>query len=292
MSRASNRLKGCAGDDVLNENRERREHMDMNLTPIDERDDEEFEETPLPFQPVPVQDGKPVTIAAQGLSKYFTHKGEVIKAVDDVSFTFTEGQFVSIIGPSGSGKSTLLYVLGGLEQATGGELLVDGVDVRGLSEQQEHHFRRARLGFVFQSFYLLPTLTALENVMLPVQLAGGQSSAQIRERARALLLEAGINEDWQSHRPGKLSSGQQQRVAIARALANDPRVILADEPTGNLDYGNSKRIVELLKKLSGQGKTVIVVTHDRSIAKVADVRLEMVDGKLRPMPKYVGSTDP
>jgi ABC-type lipoprotein export system ATPase subunit len=264
--------------------------MDMNLTPVDERDDEEFEETPLPFQPVSVQDGKPVTVVAQGLSKYFVHHGGVIKAVDEVSFTFTEQQFVTIMGPSGSGKSTLLYVLGGLDQATSGELLVDGVDVRHLSEQQEHQFRRAKMGFVLQSFYLLPTLTALENVMLPMQLAGGQSSAQLRERARALLLEAGINEDRHSHRPGKLSSGQQQRVAIARALANDPRVILADEPTGNLDYRNSKRIVELLKKLSEQGKTVIVVTHDRSIAREADVRLEMEDGRIRSMGNYVAPT--
>jgi ABC-type lipoprotein export system ATPase subunit len=264
--------------------------MDTDLTPVDERDDEEFEETPLPFQPVSVQDGKPVTIVAQGLSKYFTHHGSVIKAVDEVSFTFTEKQFVTIMGPSGSGKSTLLYVLGGLDQATGGELLVDGVDVRHLSEQQEYQFRRARMGFVFQSFYLLPNLTAQENVMLPMQLAGGQSSAQLRERARARLLEAGINEDRQSHRPGKLSSGQQQRVAIARALANDPRVILADEPTGNLDYRNSKRIIELLKKLSEQGKTVIVVTHDRSIAREADVRLEMEDGRIRSMGNYVAPT--
>jgi ABC-type lipoprotein export system ATPase subunit len=184
----------------------------------------------------------------------------------------------------------LLYVLGGLDQATSGELLVDGVDVRHLSEQQEYQFRRARMGFVFQSFYLLPNLTALENVMLPMQLAGGQSSAQLRERARALLLEAGINEDRQSHRPGKLSSGQQQRVAIARALANDPRVILADEPTGNLDSFNGKRIIELLKKLSEQGKTVIVVTHDRSIAREADVRLEMEDGRIRSMGNYVAPT--
>jgi ABC-type lipoprotein export system ATPase subunit len=192
--------------------------MDTDLTPVDERDDEEFEETPLPFQPVSVQDGKPVTIVAQGLSKYFTHKGEIIKAVDGVNFTFTEGQFVTIIGPSGSGKSTLLYVLGGLDQATSGELLVDGVDVRHLSEQQEHQFRRA--------------------------------------------------------------------------LANDPRVILADEPTGNLDTFNGKRIVELLKKLSEQGKTVIVVTHDRSIAREADVRLEMEDGRIRGMGNYVAPTRP
>src|SRR5260221_328417 len=254
--------------------------MDTDLTPVDERDDEEFEETPLPFQPVSVQDGKPVTIVAQGLSKYFTHKGEIIKAVDGRTLTFTEGQLGSIIGPSGSGKSTLLYVLGGLDQATSGELLVDGVDVRHLSEQQEHQFRRAKMGFVFQSFYLLPTLTALENVMLPMQLAGGQSPAQLRERARALLLEAGINEDRHSHRPGKLSGGQQQRVAIARALANDPRVILADEPTGNLDSQTGKLIIELLKQLAEQGKTVIVVTHDANIAEVANMCIEMQDGRI------------
>src|SRR5258707_5050014 len=195
--------------------------MDTDLTTVDEPDAEEPEETPLPFQPVSVQDGKPVTIVAQGLSKYFTHHGSVIKAVDEVSFTFTEQQFVTIMGPSGSGKSTLLYVLGGLDQATSGELLVDGVDVRHLSEQQEHQFRRARMGFVFQSFYLLPTLTALENVMLPMRLAGGQSSAQLRERARALLLEARVNEKRQSPRPGKLSGGEPQRVGIAAALGND-----------------------------------------------------------------------
>jgi len=266
--------------------------MDTDLTPVDERDDEEFEETPLPFQPVSVQDGKPVTIVAQGLSKYFTHKGEIIKAVDGVSFTFTEGQFVSIIGPSGSGKSTLLYVLGGLDQATSGELLVDGVDVRRLSGRKENRFRRQRMGFVFQSFHLLPNLTALENVMLPMQLLGGKSPEEMRERARVLLFQVGVNEDRHSHRPGKLSGGQQQRVAIARALANDPRVILADEPTGNLDTFNGKRIVELLKKLSEQGKTVIVVTHDRSIAREADVRLEMEDGRIRGMGSYVAPARP
>ncbi len=266
--------------------------MDTDLTPVDESEDEEFEETLAMVQPGSVRDGKIVTIAAEGLSKYFTHKGGIIKAVDGVSFTFTEHQFVAIIGPSGSGKTTLLYILGGLDQATNGELLVDGVDVRHLSEQQEHQFRRKKLGFVFQSFQLLPNLTALENVMLPMQLAGGQSSAQMRERARTLLLEVGISEEWHSHRPGKLSGGQQQRVAIARALANDPRVILADEPTGNLDSRNSKRIIELLKKLSEQGKTVIVATHDRSIAKEADVRMELADGRIISTGNYVPPTRP
>ncbi len=238
-----------------------------------------------------MQDGRPITIVAEGLSKYFTHKGGIIKAVDEVSFTFTERQFVTIIGPSGSGKSTLLYVIGGLDQATEGKLFVDGVDVSHLSEQQEHLFRRNKLGFVFQSFHLLSNLTALENVMLPMQLAGGQSPAQIRARARTLLQEVGISEDRFNHKPGRMSGGQQQRVAIARALANDPKVILADEPTGNLDSRTSKKIIELLQKLAKQGKTVIVVTHDRDITRLADVRLEMEDGRLRPMPKYVGPTD-
>ncbi|HLX40563.1 MAG TPA: ABC transporter ATP-binding protein [Ktedonobacteraceae bacterium] len=257
-----------------------------NLTPEEEIEDEEFAETLASMGQETGQDGNAVTVVASGLSKYFTHKGGIIKAVDEVSFTFTERQFVTIIGPSGSGKSTLLYILGGLDRATSGELMVDGVDVGHLSAQEEHSFRRKKLGFVFQSYHLLPSLTALENVMLPMQLAGEQSPTQMREQARTLLMQVGINEDRHHYRPGKLSGGQQQRVAIARALANDPRVILADEPTGNLDYRNGKRVIELLKKLAEQGKTVIVVTHDRDITRLADVRLEMEDGKLRPMPVY------
>jgi ABC-type lipoprotein export system ATPase subunit len=266
--------------------------MNRDLTSVDEEEGQEFEaseelaETPASAQLMFAQNGKPVTIVAEGLSKYFMHKGGEIKAVDGVSFTFTEQQFVTIMGPSGSGKSTLLYIVGGLDQATDGTLHVDGVDVRALSGAQEHQFRREKLGFVFQSFHLLLNLTALENVMLPMQLAGGLSRIEMRERARNLLIEVGISEDRHTHRPAKLSGGQQQRVAIARALANDPRVILADEPTGNLDYRSGKRIIELLKRLSEQGKTVIVVTHDRDIARLADVRLEMEDGKIRPMPKF------
>lgn len=253
--------------------------MDNELTFLDEREDEELEETPVP---VYAQDGKPVTIRAEGLSKYFTHQGEVIKAVDGVSFTFSEQQFITIMGPSGSGKSTLLYVLGGLDRATGGTLLVDEVDVRQLFERQEHQFRRLKLGFVFQSFHLLPNLTALENVMLPMKLAGGPFKTHMRERASELLVEVGISEDLHGKRPGRLSGGQQQRVAIARALANDPKVILADEPTGDLDSLSSKRIIELLKMLAEeQGKTVIVVTHDRNIARDADVRLELLDGRVK-----------
>ena len=256
--------------------------IDTDLTPTDEGVDTDIEETPL-F----VNNGRPVTLVARNLSKHFTHKGGIIKAVDEVSFAFTEQQFITIMGPSGSGKSTLLYILGGMDQATSGELEIDGVDVRHVSEMQEYQFRRKKLGFVFQSFHLIPNLTALENVMLPMQLAGGQSRAQMRDRAHSLLLEVGINEDRHNHKPDKLSGGQQQRVAIARALANDPKVILADEPTGNLDTRSGKRIIELLKKLAEQGKTVIVVTHDRDITRLADLRLEMEDGKIRPTPKYV-----
>ncbi len=198
--------------------------MDTDLTPLGEREDEELEVIPEQVESVSPQEGKPVTIVAEGLKKYFTYK---------------------------------------------------------VSGRKENRFRRQKLGFVFQSYHLLPNLTALENVMLPMQRAGGRSQAEMRERARMLLFQVGMSEKWQNHTPGRLSGGQQQRVAIARALANDPKVILADEPTGNLDTLNGKRIIELLKTLAEQGKTVIVVTHDRTIAKEADVRLEMEDGRIR-----------
>jgi ABC-type lipoprotein export system ATPase subunit len=211
----------------------------------------------------------------------------MIHAVDEVSFAFTEGQFVAILGSSGSGKSTLLYLLGGLDKPTSGELSMDGVDVKRLAGNQEHRFRRQKLGFVFQSFHLIPRLTALENVMLPMELKGGLTNASRRERASALLSQVGLSENRHQHKPGRLSGGQQQRVAIARAIANDPRVILADEPTGNVDSITGRLIIRLLKQLAEQGRTVIVVTHDRSIAEVADVRLQMEDGRITLMENYV-----
>jgi ABC-type lipoprotein export system ATPase subunit len=258
--------------------------MDTELSPLEE---EQFEEGPSPVEQKNAEEEKQVTILAEGLSKHFKDQGEVIKAVNDVSFAFTEGQFVAIMGPSGCGKSTLLYILGGLDKATSGELVVDGVDVRRLSARKEHLFRRQKLGFVFQSFHLIPNLTALENVVLPMELKGGRSRQERRERAQKLLLQVGINDDRHNHKPGKLSGGQQQRVAIARALANDPKVILADEPTGNLDSRNGKLIMDLLKQLSQQGKTVIVVTHDSSIARIADVRMKLQDGCIEEMDNYV-----
>lgn len=221
-----------------------------------------------------------VTVRASTVSKSFQNRGQVIQVVNEVSFALTQGQFVAILGPSGSGKSTLLYLLGGLDRPDCGELLIDGVDIKNLSAAQEPHFRRQKIGFVFQAFHLIASLTALENVMLPMELTGGLSSAAMRQRASALLGQVGIDENRYHHTPNKLSGGQQQRVAIARALANDPRVLLADEPTGNLDTQTGKLIVALLKQLAEQGRTVVVVTHDHSIAEVADVRLHMEDGRI------------
>jgi ABC-type lipoprotein export system ATPase subunit len=218
-------------------------------------------------------------IRAEGLSKHFEDGDEIIKAVDDVTFECFPRQFVTIAGPSGCGKSTLLYLLGSLERPTKGRLIVDGEDVSELPSRELNRFRRSRVGFVFQSFHLVPNLTALENVMLPMDIAGVPRRDQ-PARARDLLQQVGIDPNRQGHRPGKLSGGQQQRVAIARALANDPAVILADEPTGNLDSSNSKRIVEVLRQLAKQGRTVVVVTHDASIAKQADLRIELEDGQI------------
>nr|BBH87474.1 hypothetical protein KTC_22250 [Thermosporothrix sp. COM3] len=223
-----------------------------------------------------------VTVTASQVNKSFRLKGQTVQAVNDVSFAFSQGQFIAILGPSGSGKSTLLHLLGGLDRPDSGELVIDGVDITRLSSAQEHRFRRTKLGFVFQSFHLIASLTAFENVALPMELKGGVSREAMQQRARDLLKLVGIDEERFHHTPGRLSGGQQQRVAIARALANDPAVILADEPTGNLDSQTGRLIVHLLKELTGQGKTVIVVTHDHTIAEIADVRLNMRDGRLIP----------
>ena len=218
-------------------------------------------------------------IVAEGLSKHFMQAGEVIKAVDEVSFTVGAKQLLAITGPSGCGKTTLMYLLGNLEKPTSGALRIDGLELGDLRGHREDEFRRTKVGFVFQSFNLIPDLTALENVMLPMEIRGTRHDDRAA-RARTLLLRVGIDEKRHGHRPGKLSGGQQQRVAIARALANDPAVILADEPTGNLDSKTGRHIVELLVQLSHQGRTVVVVTHDRSIARLADQRMELEDGRI------------
>jgi putative ABC transport system ATP-binding protein len=218
------------------------------------------------------------TIVADGLACHFTIGEHTIKAVDGVRFRAERGQFVAITGPSGCGKSTLLHLLGALETPTAGTLCVAGVDVGALRGRAADHFRRTNVGFVFQAFNLIPNLSALENVMLPMELAG-RSGRGREARARELLAQVEMADRMQ-HRPARLSGGQQQRVAIARALANDPAVILADEPTGNLDAKSKRMIGELLKRLAHAGRTVVVVTHDRVIAQHADVAIELEDGRI------------
>jgi ABC-type lipoprotein export system ATPase subunit len=239
------------------------------------KEDVDMRETILPEQQT-----RQAIIIADGVSKYFTLGGYRIKAVDNVSFQLAPHQFIAITGPSGCGKSTLLYLLGSLERPTMGTMIIDGVTVNSLHGQKETTFRRTKVGFVFQLFYLIPNLSALENVMLPMELASHQTSRheEHKEHAQELLYLVGIDEKHQRQRPRKLSGGEQQRVAVARALANDPAVLLADEPTGNLDGDTGKRIVELLRQLVHQGRTIVVVTHDESIAEQADVRIRLADG--------------
>ncbi len=254
----------------------------MSSTQEEEREDIEEVEDVAPAQPAEKAVEKATEkaiIVAEGLSKHFTQGGELIKAVDKVSFKIAPKQLVAITGASGCGKTTLMYLLGNLEKPTSGKLLIDGVDVAALRGHRENEYRSKKVGFVFQSFNLIPNLSALENVMLPMEIAGTRHKDR-EERARQLLSQVGLEEKRHFHRPGKLSGGQQQRVAIARALANNPSVILADEPTGNLDSKTGRRIVDLLVQLAHQGRTVIVVTHDRSIARLADKRMELEDGRI------------
>jgi putative ABC transport system ATP-binding protein len=188
------------------------------------------------------------------------------------------GAFWGVMGPSGSGKSTLLYLIGGLDRPTSGRIVVDGQEVEALDENALAIYRRKTVGFVFQSFNLIPSLTALENVAFPMRFAGVSRSKR-RERARELLTRVGL-ETRVDHRPTELSGGQQQRVAIARALVNDPHLILADEPTGNLDTASGKSIMELLAELNQDNRTILVVTHDPRITEFATHTAQMLDGRI------------
>jgi len=219
-------------------------------------------------------------VVAENVKKHFSQGGHVVRAVDGVSFVIPSGQLTAITGPSGSGKTTLLYLLGSLEKPSEGTLRVAGVDVGRLSNASATSFRRRKLGFIFQTFNLIPNLSAIENVMVPMELAG-QSKHDRLSRARDLLDTVGVRGNTQKHWPGKLSGGEQQRTAIARALANDPAVILADEPTGNLDSDNGKLIVDILKDLAARGTAVIMVTHDNAVSRRADSRYRMRDGRIQ-----------
>jgi putative ABC transport system ATP-binding protein len=224
---------------------------------------------------------KEMVIVVDGLVKQFsTSEYTTVAAVNGVSFSLPREKMIAIKGPSGCGKTTLLNLLGALDTPTAGNIVVDGIKVSELYGVNESEYRLRKVGFVFQYYYLIPSLTALENVMLPMDLRGMKRKGQ-EAGARQLLERVGIDASHQARRPTRLSGGEQQRVAIARALANGPAVILADEPTGNLDSKTSARIVELLYSLTTkEGRTVIVATHDADIAARADMVLEMKDGKL------------
>jgi len=215
------------------------------------------------------------------ISKIYKSGDGRVKAVDNISLAVDDSQFVSIIGKSGSGKSTLLSLLGALDKPTEGTIEVAGQDITRLSDRNLTGYRARSIGFVFQSYNLVPNLTAIENVMLPMEFAGAPK-AERRPRAEELLEQVGIDVDKQQRLPARLSGGEQQRVAIARALANKPKLILADEPTGNLDSTNGKMIFDLLHSLARkQNTTIVVVTHDLSIAGKTDKTFTLEDGKLK-----------
>jgi len=219
-------------------------------------------------------------IKVEALSKTFVSGENRVRAVRDISLELPEGIFAAIVGKSGSGKSTLLSLLGTLDRPSAGSIEIGGKDIAKFSDMRLISYRRDSIGFVFQNYNLIPNLTALENVMLPLEFSGLDKSAQ-KIRAKKLLEQVGIGDDKQSRLPGRLSGGEQQRISIARALANKPKIILADEPTGNLDSATGKLIIDLLKKLAKTEKTtVIAVTHDESIAKQAEKIFHMKDGKL------------
>lgn len=222
-------------------------------------------------------------IALQSISKIFTRGDEEIRAIDALSLTIEPGEFIAITGASGSGKSTLLYILGLLDTPSSGGYLLDGSPTEEISDDRRAELRNRFMGFVFQSFHLLPRASALRNVMMPLVYAGAYGAsvpdAEQRSRAEAALATVGLADRMQ-HLPNELSGGQRQRVAIARALVNSPKLLFADEPTGNLDSRSGKDILALFERLHSAGVTVIMVTHDPAIAQRAHRRLVLGDGKL------------
>ncbi|MFN2397787.1 MAG: ABC transporter ATP-binding protein [Gemmatimonadaceae bacterium] len=214
-------------------------------------------------------------LVARELTKTYHSAGHSLTVLHDVSFTIEGAAFVAIVGPSGSGKTTLLGLLAGLDTPTSGSVVLDGTDLTTLGEDARARLRGKKVGFVFQSFQLIPTLTAVENVQVPLELRGDGDAAP---RARDVLGRVGLA-DRLSHFPSQLSGGEQQRVAIARAFANAPRVLFADEPTGNLDTTTGTRIVDLLESLNREaGTTIILVTHDPTLARRAGRLIQLSDG--------------
>ena len=217
-------------------------------------------------------------LTIDNISKIYPLEGGEIKALDGVSLSINKGDFVAIVGPSGSGKSTLMHIIGLLDTPTSGKVTLEGKDVTKMSEAQLSKLRNQHIGFVFQQFNLLARTSALENVELPMYY-GHVPTEERRKRAIELLTLVGLSERMQNH-PNQLSGGQQQRVAIARALSMNPAILLADEPTGNLDSKTGAEIVKLLHDLNKQGHTIILVTHDPSLAKEARRQIHIKDGKV------------
>ena len=217
-------------------------------------------------------------IRLNGIERTFTVGGEQVHALHGVDLHITQGEYLSIMGPSGSGKSTLLNVIGLLDRPNAGTYHLDGRDVTGLADDELARVRREKMGFVFQFFHLVPRLTALENVELPMVFAGVDARER-RERARDRLRAVGL-EPRASHRPDQLSGGERQRVAIARATVLSPRLLLADEPTGNLDTASGRHVLEILEHMSAEGLTLVVVTHDPAVARRARRVLVLTDGRV------------
>lgn len=223
-----------------------------------------------------------------GLKKYYEMGGQTVRALDGVNLDIQAHTFTVVMGPSGSGKSTLLYLLGGLDRATAGDITIGSERLTDMDENTLALFRRRTMGFVFQSFNLISSMTALDNVAFPMQFAG-VTAAQRMQRALGLLGQVGLD-NRADHRPSELSGGQQQRVAIARALVNDPSLILADEPTGNLDTSSGVTVMQLLSDLHKSGRTVLVVTHDPRMMRFATHKIFLLDGKQVTEAQYQSAT--
>jgi len=219
-----------------------------------------------------------VILRVRNLSKTYIQGKIPVHALNDVSFDVKKGEFLSIVGPSGSGKSTLLSMIGLLDRPTGGSIFIDGVEIAGVKDSEAPKLRREKIGFVFQHFNLIPTLTALENVDIAMRFARVPKNKR-RSTAIELLTQIGMAERM-DHKPSELSGGEQQRVAIARALANHPAIILADEPTGEVDTKTRDKIIEILKELSDEGHTILVVTHDTAFSQKTKRIITMRDGSI------------